>query len=37
MIYDFVISDPSTYLVFKISLLILLLLVLLVISAAPAV
>jgi hypothetical protein len=37
MIYNFAISDPSTYIVVKIGLLILLLLVLLVISAAPAV
>lgn len=37
MTHDFPLFDPSTYLIIKISLLILLLLVFLVISAAPVV
>jgi hypothetical protein len=37
MIYNLTLSDPSTYLIVKISLLILAILVLLIISAAPAV
>lgn len=37
MIYNFSLSDPTNYLIVKISILILVLLVLLVVSAAPAV
>ncbi len=37
MIYNLTLSDPSTYLIVKISLLILAILVLLIISAAPAI
>ncbi|BAY67525.1 hypothetical protein NIES23_02990 [Trichormus variabilis NIES-23] len=37
MTHDFPIYDPNTYLIFKISMLVLMLLVLLIISAAPAI